>query len=112
MQSGIFSAQLKEYAAKTGLDYVINDDSMSRPFDAPPVIVNYFYHEQIKKSAQKEGTPSAEIFCEKIKDQTISAMDRRGKFLETNYVFPIHAVLGGSGTSRVMRRTHTAEFQD
>ena len=56
--------------------------------------------------------PSAEIFCEKIKDQTISAMDRRGKFLEANYVFPIHAVLGGSGTSRVMRRTHTAEFQD
>ncbi len=25
--------------------------------------------------------PSAEIFCEKIKNQTISAMDRRGKFL-------------------------------
>lgn len=25
--------------------------------------------------------PSAEIFCEKIRDQTISAMDRRGKFL-------------------------------
>lgn len=43
--------ELKSYAAEAGLDYVTNDDSMTREFDAPPVIVNYFYHEQIKKSA-------------------------------------------------------------
>ena len=49
--------ELKRYAAEIGLDYVTNDDSMKRPFDAPPVIVNYFYHEQIKKSArEKEGS--------------------------------------------------------
>lgn len=47
-------AELKAYAAETGLDYVTNDDSMSRAFDAPPVVVNYFYHEQIKKSARKD----------------------------------------------------------
>jgi hypothetical protein len=47
--------ELKEYAAKIGLDYVTNDDSMSRPFDAPPVIVNYFYHSEIKKSARKNS---------------------------------------------------------
>lgn len=40
---------LKAYAKEIGLEYVTNDDSMRRPFDAPPVIVNYFYHEQIKK---------------------------------------------------------------
>lgn len=51
--------ELKEYADQTGLDYVTNDDSMSRPFDEPPVIVNYFYHEKIKKSAQKEGVANA-----------------------------------------------------
>ncbi len=45
--------ELKEYAADTGLDYVTNDDQLSRDFHAPPVIVNYFYHEQIKKSAVK-----------------------------------------------------------
>ena len=45
-------AQLKAFAAKSGLDYVTNDDSMQRPFEAPPVVVNYFYHEQIRKSAQ------------------------------------------------------------
>ena len=47
--------ELKAYAAKIGLDYITNDDSIKRPFDAPPVIVNYFYHEQIKKSARKGG---------------------------------------------------------
>ena len=47
--------ELKAYAAEIGLDYVTNDDSMTRDFNAPPVIVNYFYHEQIKKSARKDN---------------------------------------------------------
>ena len=47
--------QLRTYADEIGLDYVTDDDSVRRPFDAPPVIVNYFYHEKIKKSA-KRGT--------------------------------------------------------
>lgn len=46
-------ARLKAFTAELGLDYVTNDDSMKRPFDVPPVIVNYFYHEQIRKSAGK-----------------------------------------------------------
>lgn len=50
---------LKQYAAAAGLPYVTNDDSMCRDFDAPPVIVNYFYHEQIKKSARKGGARRA-----------------------------------------------------
>lgn len=50
--------ELKRYAAEIGLKYVTNDDSMSRPFDAPPVIVNYFYHSEIKKSARKSGDNS------------------------------------------------------
>ena len=45
--------KLKDFTNGIGLDYVTNDDSMTRPFDAPPVVVNYFYHEQIKKSAKK-----------------------------------------------------------
>ena len=43
---------LREYAARSALPYVRNDDSMQRPFDAPPVIVNFFYHEEVKKSAR------------------------------------------------------------
>ena len=46
-------AELKSYACKIGLDYVTNDDCIKRPFDSPPVVVNYFYHERIKKSARK-----------------------------------------------------------
>lgn len=51
--------ELKEYAAEIGLEYVTNDDSINRPFDAPPVIVNYFYHSDIKKSARKSGDNNA-----------------------------------------------------
>ena len=51
----LLDGELKAYAAQIGLDYVVNDDSMERPFDAPPVVVNYFYHEKIKKSARKGG---------------------------------------------------------
>ena len=51
--------ELKADAATLGLDYVTNDDSMQRPFDAPPVVVNYFYHEQIKRSARKDGNRHA-----------------------------------------------------
>lgn len=46
--------ELREFADNIGLDYVTNDDSMTRGFSEPPVIVNYFYHEEIKKSAKKE----------------------------------------------------------
>lgn len=45
--------EMRGYANEIGLEYVTNDDTMRRPFDSPPVIVNYFYHSQIKKSAQK-----------------------------------------------------------
>ena len=45
-------SEVRDYAAKSGLPYVRDDDSMQRPFDAPPVIVNYFYHEEVKKSAK------------------------------------------------------------
>lgn len=48
-------ARLKSFTAGIGLDYVTNDDSMRRPFEAPPVVVNYFYHEEIKKSARKDA---------------------------------------------------------
>ena len=45
-------AEMRLFAEEQGLDYVTNDDSMSRPFDAPPVVVNYFYHERIRKSSR------------------------------------------------------------
>ena len=45
---------VREYALAAGLPYVRDDDSMKRPFDAPPVIVNFFFHEEVKKSAKAD----------------------------------------------------------
>ena len=45
-------AEMKRFTEEQGLDYVTNDDSMSRPFDSPPVVVNYFFHEKIRKSSR------------------------------------------------------------
>lgn len=47
--------KIRACASQLGLEYIANDDSLKRPFDAPPVIVNYFYHEQIAKSASRGG---------------------------------------------------------
>ena len=41
--------EIKEFAEALGLEYVRNDDSMKRNFDEPPVIVNYFFHEEITR---------------------------------------------------------------
>ena len=46
--------KIRSYAAEEGLEYIINDDPLQRPFHAPPAVVNYIYHEQIKKSAKKK----------------------------------------------------------
>ncbi len=40
---------LRDFCAKINLPYMRNEDSMRRPFTAPPVVVNYFYHEEITK---------------------------------------------------------------
>ena len=45
-------AEMRLFAEEQGLDYVTNDDSMNRPFDAPPIVVNYFFHEKIRKSSR------------------------------------------------------------
>ena len=56
--------EVKAYAAENRLDYVTNDDSMKRPFEAPPVIVNFFYHEKIRKSAgKKKVTAQSELLA-------------------------------------------------
>lgn len=46
-------AQLKDFAAENGLAYIKNSDGAINSFDGYPAIVNFFYHEQIKKSAGK-----------------------------------------------------------
>lgn len=54
---------LKRFALSQGLEYRINDDSFDRGIDEPPVIVNYFYHSKIKKSAQRKCLPNIDRSC-------------------------------------------------
>lgn len=49
----MLDAEINAFAAEVGLEYVRNNDRMRRPFAAPPVIVNYFYHEQIRKGTKR-----------------------------------------------------------
>ena len=45
--------KIRTYAEKNNLEYVYNRDDPQRDFLAPPVVVNFFFHEKIKKSARK-----------------------------------------------------------
>lgn len=40
---------MRDYTAKNSLPYLRNDDSMRRKFTEPPVVVNYFFHEEITR---------------------------------------------------------------
>lgn len=51
--------KMRAFTAAEGLTYVRDDDSMRRPFEAPPIVVNFFFHEEIKKSAKKEAAKNA-----------------------------------------------------
>ena len=45
--------QIREYTASHGILYIRDDDQHRSPFGEPPVICNYFYHEEVRKSAKK-----------------------------------------------------------
>lgn len=47
--------EMKQFTQEQGLLYVRDDDSIKRPFDEPPIVVNYFFHEEIKPSAKKKN---------------------------------------------------------
>ena len=49
----VLDAEIREFTEKEGLQYLRNDDSMKRPFSEPPVVVNYFFHEEVRKNNRK-----------------------------------------------------------
>lgn len=51
--------EIRAFTAAEGLLYLRNDDSIQRPFDEPPIVVNFFFHEEIKKSAKKGKSENA-----------------------------------------------------
>jgi len=47
--------EIREFAANEKLIYVRNDDSIKRPFSDAPIVVNYFFHEEIIPSAKQKN---------------------------------------------------------
>ena len=45
--------RIREYTKKEGMLYIWDDDQHRAPFGESPVVCNYFYHEEITKSAKK-----------------------------------------------------------
>ena len=61
-------AQMRGYAQQNGLEYVRDDDSMKKPFDAPPVIVNS------RSLQRKENEPCRS--CRRLKQSGESSSRR------------------------------------
>lgn len=45
--------ELREFCTKKGFPYVRDDDSKRAKFGEPPIVANYFFHEEVVKSAKK-----------------------------------------------------------
>ena len=54
---------LRRFCAEKGFLYVRNDDTVRAKHGEPPVVVNYFYHEEIVPSARKEHLRQTRICC-------------------------------------------------
>ena len=48
--------KLREFTAREGMTYLRDDDSRMGSFGEPPVVVNYFFHEEVKKSAKNKSS--------------------------------------------------------
>ena len=49
----VLDSKVAEYAAANGFMYVIDEEPFLRNPTGKPIIINYFYHSQIKQSAKK-----------------------------------------------------------
>ena len=45
--------EMRKYTEKENMPYLRDNDQHRSAFGEPPVVVNYFYHEEVKKSAKK-----------------------------------------------------------
>ena len=48
--------KLRGFTAREGMTYLRDDDSHMSDFGEPPVVVNYFFHEEVKKSAKNKSS--------------------------------------------------------
>lgn len=48
--------KVREYTARNGMPYLRDSDQHRSDFGEPPIVVNYFFHEEVKKSAKKAAS--------------------------------------------------------
>ncbi len=48
--------KVREYTAREGMPYLRDSDQHRSDLGEPPVVVNYFFHEEVKKSAKKAAS--------------------------------------------------------
>lgn len=51
----ILDDQVRQFAEREGMLYIKDDEIVTPKFSDPPIIVNYFFHEEIKPSAKRKG---------------------------------------------------------
>lgn len=52
---------MRQFCQEEGLLYVRDDDSIRRPFDEPPIVANYFFHEEIIPFAKRRQQQSKKV---------------------------------------------------
>lgn len=76
-------AEMKAYTSKNGFPYVRDDDSKRSPFGEPPIVVNYFFHEEIIPSAKKKAAlkdmEKGEIHVNSMERSGIICLDEDGQ---------------------------------
>ena len=50
----VLDTRIRKYTSDEGMPYLRDDDQHRSAFGELPVVVNYFYHEEVKKSAKKK----------------------------------------------------------
>lgn len=64
----MLDAQMRQFCQEEGLLYVQDDDSIKRPFNDPPIVVNYFFNEEIipRPKCRRTGHQNYIVTCRKL----------------------------------------------
>lgn len=72
--------RMRAYTGKEGMPYYRAVDDKRAAFGELPVVVNYFYHEEVKKSAQKKAKYSLSSCTDRELQQTWQHLKDSGRF--------------------------------
>ena len=73
----MLDAQMRQFCQEEGLLYVRDDDSIKRPFNDPPIVVNYFFNEEIipRPKCRRTGNQNYIVTCRKLEVVEVKSMN-------------------------------------